>query len=520
MDQQTLIAGLVTVGVGALSGGITNAVAIWMLFHPYEPRGIGPLRLQGAIPKNKARLARSIGRTVAERLLTPEDLAARLGAPAVREAFRNALDRLLDDLLERERGPLRHQLSPDLVRTLEQGVSALAPRLAGHVASYAGSPEFESLTTRWLVRLRGELDGRPIGSTLTDERRAALRRTVDGWVAQLADGDELETVLRRFVHAQIERLSREERPLLDLLPPGLTGTLEQAITDYLPLALERLGALLSDPEARRLVEAALRQTFDRSVRELLIHERLLARLVVTDRTIERLVDGFEREGFDQLVEAVAAPDMKAHVTRAVNDAVVRFLRQPLGERLRGLGTERRDALERTLGDWLVRVARDPSTRAVVGRTVDRALEAAEQRSWGEVIGILPPQQVSALLGEALATPRSQARITRTVRQIARRVLDRPVGRPAAWLGGDASAAVHEAVADAAWTAVQRQIPGVVEQLRIQEMVEQRVQGFSTARMEELVRTVTQRELDLIVHLGYWLGGLVGLIAFLINLALR
>ena len=84
MDRELLIQALVTIGVGAISGGITNAVAIWMLFHPYDSRGIGPFRIQGAIPKNKARLARSIGRTVGERLLTPEDLAAaaqRTGGP-------------------------------------------------------------------------------------------------------------------------------------------------------------------------------------------------------------------------------------------------------------------------------------------------------------------------------------------------------------------------------------------------------------------------------------------------------
>jgi uncharacterized membrane protein YheB (UPF0754 family) len=32
-------------------------------------------------------------------------------------------------------------------------------------------------------------------------------------------------------------------------------------------------------------------------------------------------------------------------------------------------------------------------------------------------------------------------------------------------------------------------------------------------MEEIVRNVTQRELDLIVRLGYVLGGLVGVVAF-------
>jgi uncharacterized membrane protein YheB (UPF0754 family) len=45
------------------------------------------------------------------------------------------------------------------------------------------------------------------------------------------------------------------------------------------------------------------------------------------------------------------------------------------------------------------------------------------------------------------------------------------------------------------------------------MVEQKVLGFSTQRMEEIVRGVTQRELNLIVRLGYVLGGVVGVVAF-------
>jgi uncharacterized membrane protein YheB (UPF0754 family) len=38
-------------------------------------------------------------------------------------------------------------------------------------------------------------------------------------------------------------------------------------------------------------------------------------------------------------------------------------------------------------------------------------------------------------------------------------------------------------------------------------------------MEEIVRNVTQRELDLIVRLGYVLGGLVGLLAWVVNVVL-
>ncbi len=519
MDQQTLVQGAVTIGVGAISGGITNAVAIWMLFHPYEPRGVWPLRIQGAIPKNKARLAKSIGRTVGERLLTPEDLAERLGAPALRQAFDQAIAEILSGILDRERGPLREQLSPELARALDAALAPLPARVSERVAAYARSPEFERLVADWIERLRDEVGDHPLAGSLTEHRRAALKGTVERWVARLAEDDDLERTLRGFVDRQLDRLACDEAPLLERLPPGIIGTLELAITDYLPIALERLSALLADPEARASVETALRTAFDHSVRDLLLHERLLARLVVTDRTIERLVDGFEQEGFDRFAESLAEPQMKAQVTRAVNDAVVNFLRLSPAERLRRFTPERREALSGNLGDWLVRVLRDPATRGAIARTVDRLLEHVEHRTWGDLLGVVPPERLARAAGDALASGQGRRWIEESAGQVAEHMMARPIGRPAEWLGEETTRALRAGLSDAAWAWVHEQIPLVVGQIRVPEMVEQKVLGFSTHRMEEIVRNVTQRELDRIVRRGYVLGGLVGLAAFLVNVVL-
>src|SRR5690606_22528793 len=374
MDSLTLIQALVTIAVGAISGGITNAVAIWMLFHPYEPRGVGRLRIQGAIPKNKERLARSIGKTVGERLLTPEDLTERLAAPAVQEAFAGAIGGALGSLLEQERGPLREELSPELVKSLDEAVKGLAPKVADRVAAWAETEEFGRTIHGFIDRVAGEVGDRPLAGALGGGHRELIAGKVQSWVANLAEGDELERTLRNFVTTQLGKMEADDRPLLDRLPQGLVGTVENAITDYLPIALERLSALLSDPAARRKIELALRDAFDHSVRELLLHERIIVKLMVTDRTIERLVDGFEAEGFDRFAEAVSDPGMKAQVTRAVNDAVVNFLRMPLSHRLKRLTPEKREALEQTLGDWLVRVARDDATREAIARMVDQLIE--------------------------------------------------------------------------------------------------------------------------------------------------
>ena len=67
MNQEILLAA-VKIGFGAIAGGLTNTIAVWMLFHPYQPPkifGRWTVRfLHGAIPKNQPRLAAAIGRTV------------------------------------------------------------------------------------------------------------------------------------------------------------------------------------------------------------------------------------------------------------------------------------------------------------------------------------------------------------------------------------------------------------------------------------------------------------------------
>lgn len=519
MDQQTLVSGLVTIAVGAVSGGVTNAVAIWMLFHPYERRGLGPFALQGAIPKNKARLAKSIGKTVGERLLTPADLADRLAAPGVREAFARALDGVVGDLLERERGPLRDLLGPAIAQRLPGVVDVLAERLADRLAAYAATPEFTRQVADLLARLREDLGDRPLGELLTPDRRARLHDAIGGWVERRVQAPETEADLHRLADTWVASLAADQRPLLALLPAGVVDALQHAIADYLPVALDRLGAVLTDPGARSQIRQALRDAFDRSVRDMLLHERLVARLMVTDRTFDRLLDGFEREGFDRFAAALTTPDMRDRVAGAVRGGVMAALEVPLAERLDRLGPERREALARSLGDWLVRLLRSRGAREIVTRVLDHGFDQADRWTWNAALDLVPSERLAGSVAGLLQADGGRRWVRDGTRAAADGLLGTPLGRPADWFRAADIDAVRGHTADAAWGWVQSQVPVVVAQLSVPEMVEQKVLGFSTARMEEIIRSVTQRELTLIVRLGYVLGALVGAVAFLLDLVM-
>src|SRR2546425_11370061 len=469
MAEPVWLQGVVTIFVGALSGGITNAVAVWMLFHPYEPRGVGRFKLQGAIPKNKARLAKSIGKTVGQRLLTEEDLARQLTAPGVREAFDRAIAGFLDNLLNTSRGSLKDELPPALAAELERSLEPLAQGMANRLADFLEGPGFDGALEKYVA--------------------------IERWVEEGVERPELERAVRAFIATQRDRLLHDEHPLLERLPPGLVAALEQAIADYLPVAVERLGDLLTDPAARARVRDALKRFLDRAIKSLLVHERLMAKLVVTEARIDRVLDGLEDGGLTELAEVMGSADFRAQAARAVNDAVVRFLRTPLAERLWALGPDRLDGLERAAADYIVAALRAPATRKWAAR---RAREAIE------------------LGGRALAGDAGRQRVAEAAHAAVTALLEKPIGRPADLLPADAEARLRRILTDPLWEWMQRQVPAIVSQLSVQELVEQKVLGFSTARMEELIRNVTQRELTLIVQLGYVLGAIVGLVAWGIN----
>jgi uncharacterized membrane-anchored protein YjiN (DUF445 family) len=209
----------IQVFVGTIAGGITNTIAVWMLFNPKQPR----FGFQGAIPKNQARLARSLGQTVGEKLLTPGDLQSELSRPEFRAAFES--------------------------------------------------------------RLR----------------------------------DVIAMILT----------SRE--PLIDKVPPAVVAALENATTAYLPVAMTKLGAFLGQPTTRVKLRDALHGMFNRFVDDMRFHERVFAKLMMTEKKFDTVLDAIEKDGVEQVVGLLEEPEVREEISKAIHDAILAYLQKPISD---------------------------------------------------------------------------------------------------------------------------------------------------------------------------------------------
>lgn len=508
-----LLRAVLTVVFGALAGGITNTIAIWMLFHPYAPPRLGRWRirmLQGAIPKNQERLARAIGRTVGTQLLTADDLARTLSDRAFRDAFDQRLGEFIDALLHRERGSLRDTLPSAIRAELERLLEDIAERALERLAQYLDSPDFETAVLRRADDLKRAVADEPVSGLLTPEREAALTDAVESWLTGAVESDGFERAVADYVERATASLLRPGRTFEEVLPLGLVSSFERAIAGYLPLALQRLGRLLDDPRARERFESAIHELLHRFLRDLNFYQRIVAHLIITEDTVNRILDTIEAEGAEHLSQMLRDPVVQDAMARGVNDAIVDFLRRPVRAVLGAPDDPSVHEAQRALVGWIARLGRDPSTRAFLVEKLEAALQRAGTRTWGDLLERVPPERLAAWIVLAARSERARTVCRDAASRVVSAILDRPIGVPASWLPPGASARIEAALADPLWTWLQNQAPALVQRIDIAGRVEDKVMGFPMNRLEALIRGVTERELRVIIRLGYVLGAVVGL----------
>ncbi|MDH3732539.1 MAG: DUF445 family protein [Gemmatimonadota bacterium] len=511
---------LLTIGFGALAGGVTNRIAVWMLFHPYTPPtllGRQVSWLQGAVPKNQKRLADSVGRVVGGTLLTPNDIASEL--QDLEGAFQERLRELAVELVRGEQPSLKELLPGGALEEVRALILHLMAEGRDILVSSLESPDFGTDAERVLGSVIESLSDEPLSNALDPDRLASVRDSLEGWLVRLLESEALEQTVRHQLDQAAAHVLQPGRTLEELIPPGLVAAMEHAIKDYLPVAMERLGRLLEDPDTRDRVERLIRELLDRFMNDLRFHQRVVAKLIVTQDTVTKAMDTLEEEGADRLGDVLQEAEVQTAMAKNVNDGIVEFLRRPTTSVLGEVDDPQvQDALD-SISGWVVRATRDEESRSFLLDQLEGAIGRLGERSWADILRVVPAERVAGWLAVGLRSEAGSALFDSIAEPVADRILEAPIGRVDRFLRQDAAIRLADTLGPPTWDWVARQVPEVAGRIKIEERISAKIEGFPLQQIEGLVRDISQRELDLIVRLGYVLGGFIGTILVIVTIIL-
>ena len=247
--------------VGALIGGLTNKVAIRMLFRPHRAVYIGRFHVPftpGIIPKEKPRIAAAIGDAVGNELLNSDVLSQTLLSDEMYTKISNSVNSLVDrmmvdttplrDVIARYAAPeetdrLLSQMQTDLVQTLCLKLSNEA--IGDHVATLAIDHVMNRLSQNFVGRL---------GASALDLVRNSVQHFLADNINQLLQQNS-QPMLQSWVSTETQHLL--DTPLCQLcqhLQPQLRQLAGMVVNIYKQVVQDNLPRMLQTLDLQRIVQ--------------------------------------------------------------------------------------------------------------------------------------------------------------------------------------------------------------------------------------------------------------------------
>lgn len=351
----------------AAIGYVTNWLAILMLFRPYEPHAWFFLWPQGLLPRNKAKMAREIGKKVGTELLPPDTLVAEFETEAHRFLARPEVAircrDMLQEMLHTHEADIVRLLVPQIEKSMSEILESLVtPEQIQVFWNETLAPRLNDPETRdWIAQKIVEAinDNAPeLVQGIREKLRAYLSRkltipdflksgVIDFVMDFFADPETIQTMISDWLREEDTMNRFREKLLLVGEKIGewlhsedgkrkvqkFTGELKEKartyIASYLRSALPKLvGEAVSSEKLWTWVErTALPKVKTRLLEYLADNKALLVEKLRLDQRVEDAINAQKIERFHQMLNDLAAQHLSAiQVLGYVLGALVGFIR--------------------------------------------------------------------------------------------------------------------------------------------------------------------------------------------------
>jgi len=506
--------------VGAIIGLFTNWLAIKMLFRPLVERRILGIRVPftpGILPRERSRMARSMGDTVATDLLDDATVASRLRSPAFKDAIRQASLKAVRKVLEARPAELASGIDTRIVETVRNasvnalaGFSSSEPFSAAIVsgadsaiATSRNAPLAGFIDPAALAGVSAALSGpaatQRIGSALANALMTALERAA-------SDGKRVSA----FIDAETVR-SFSVRTFESAYPSIQNGVMDFFADRNVAQSMEKAGARL------------IRRTFDRfnTVQRFFIGLGQYDKAIL-DNMPATIADFAESVGM-----ILSEESTKAAIAARISSAITALAEKPLSDfswiaepeanaaARKGLAEALARAFASMEADSLSRLALDILERQTAGNLLDAFPGLAERigpalARWAAGLFVGEPGTDSAA-GKLAASFFSA--FSRTLKE---KASDVPLGKTIA-VDDEAMEALAATAAEGLAELAADESSNMLGSMDIRSLVIEKIDSLDMIDVERMILKVVDKELGAITLFGGVLGAVIGVFQSLLFL---
>ncbi len=450
--------------IGALIGYLTNKVAIKMLFRPLKPWYIFGKRLPltpGIIPAKRHELAENIGKMVGDQLLTPQDVGQALSTEAFQEHLHRLVDRRVQEILSKDLGTVLDLVPAPFRIHVKIGLRMLKYHLRQGFNQQLASPAFIEAVTELFRRQEETLN-------------------------TVLAGEKVQQHLASWLEQALRTAAAEGKSLADFLPQSLQELLWNTAAEQSPQLLAQAAALLGEPAIQDQIVQTILKGIDHFL-DSLGPMAAVAKGLINTGNIEGIIRKWLMERDGDLAVWLQRPDIEERVGEVLRERAKAFLTTPVAHFLVRLEAEQVQELCTQVAAHCIKAL----------PLLIRSFGASEN-----IHSLLTSETMQQFGGKM-------------INALVDGMIKRPLGSLHKLLPGELRQGISSYLVLSANRFLLHEVPGLTESLRIQNVVQVKVDSLDLLRLENLLLSIMEEQFRYINLFGALLGFLIGLVNLLL-----
>ncbi|NLK43898.1 MAG: DUF445 family protein [Tissierellia bacterium] len=482
---------LIPVVVGAIIGYFTNWLAIKMLFRPHYQKKFMGVKIPftpGLIPKERKRIAESIGQAVGKYLLDSDTIIKSLSNQGV--------DKKIKGWIEGKIGNLKnnHNTIKEVLENAWENytdiISTIKANIVNLILSQIRKEQFINETLAFLHRKIDRLD--------TNNIYSIVEKQLEDLIKGLSNSHEFKERLGELVNENIRGLSQDDRTLGEVLPEEIKESLDKYLEENKELIGQSIKRVLKEPSIKIKIRNSISDLITENFNKVFfafISPDLIAEKIYS--AIERHIENDEtNDDLIYIIKTFLNRLMEAKISDLVPRAV-----DSIGE----------EGLEK-IGDRIIKAFSNPKTHNIFLQIIRNRLEAKEGENKEKLLEYLDRNIRLILDSEEM-----KESLFSFVSTFIDEILDKPISSIIIKIDSKDFEKTYKLVTTIFNKFLEKDLPQIVEFFKIEKIVEDRMNAFEVDFFEEIILEIAERELKAITWLGGILGGLLGLLSPLLQM---
>ncbi len=483
---------IIPVIVGAIIGYITNWLAIKMLFRPYEEKkflGISVPFTPGLIPKEKSRIAHSVGKTIGEYLLSPEIIIDTLSKEKIDDYIKLWVESNINKLAEEDRS-----IKAFIMDLKYENVSRIFDLFERKTTESICFKLREDSFQQKAIYLVEEYIFNRLDDTIPMVVNEKLKLLLDG----VSSSDEMRRALEELIYNRLDQLSNDERTLQETVPENIICEIKAFIDEHNEDIVNILRNLLEDPVMEFKIKESINIFVQKNVSKAIT-------IFISPEIISEKI-------FKAIVENLDNPEVNKNIASIVTSVFDKLLEI----KVKNISTSISEKVSykeiSNISKGILIYITNEDNKDKILNIIDKKIKFHSTDIKNSISGLLSREFKNILTSETLYD-----NVYLIVHDSIEDIISRPVSSFVENIDEISMKNIVSFIKNIFNDFIMSKLPNIIELFNISKVVEDQINSFDVAFAEELIVEIANKELKAITWLGALLGGIMGILSPLLQM---